>query len=211
MIGKLVANSEYVRKLMDTVSDAVISTDVNQNITFWNRAAEELYGWTAEEAIGKPMSSFVPMEFIDTTRDEVIAEGFSKGFWRGEVITTTKSGERIHVEASTTMIRDDSGTIIGWVGITRDITDSVQMNELEKSIATMIRAWEADKLTEFRIKQEKCYQNLVRMQAQFFELASRRLFVTDEDIMITNNMNVLLKETMHQMDELRKLTNYLDS
>ena len=64
-------DDDFEAKLIDYVSDAIISFDMNFNIISWNKAAETLYGWKAEEVIGKSSREVIPVEFpYDNREDE---------------------------------------------------------------------------------------------------------------------------------------------
>jgi PAS domain S-box-containing protein len=114
---------EYQAKLVDNVSDAILSLDMEFNILSWNKAAEKIYGWTAEEVIGKTIAETIPVDFVNTTNDDVISEFLSIGFWSGEGIQYHKNGKKINILSSSSIIKDVLGNNIGMVTINRDITE----------------------------------------------------------------------------------------
>jgi len=114
---------QYQAMLVENVSDAIISTDINLNIRSWNKGAEFIYGWKSDEIIGKPMSEIIPEEVPSAQNKEVKEHIFEKGFWRGEIIQKKKDNTRINIFSSATLIKDSSGKIQGVVIINRDITD----------------------------------------------------------------------------------------
>lgn len=110
-------------QLLDSVLDAVISTDEAWRITSWNRAAEKMYGWNAEEVIGRPLGEVVPTEYHSTTPDEVrskLTEG--PGTWIGVAINTRKDGSTFYSDQRASVIRDDDDNVVGVVAVMRDIT-----------------------------------------------------------------------------------------
>ena len=113
----------YQAHLLDNVSDAVISADENFVKTTWNRAAEEMYGWTAEEIIGRPSEQLLQPEFVDLEPGEVIRRLLEDGRFEGEVIHPRKDGTRIITEARAIALRDKDGDLTGFVSIDRDITE----------------------------------------------------------------------------------------
>ncbi|XSG76803.1 PAS domain S-box protein [Herpetosiphon llansteffanensis] len=114
---------QYQANLLAHVSDAIISTDSNYTIKSWNRAAEEIYGWPAQEAIGKRFSHLVPTEYIyNDTRDQASARLIEQSFWQGEVYQYTRNGQKLHMLSSVSLIKNTQGQIQGTVGINRDIT-----------------------------------------------------------------------------------------
>src|SRR5512145_2846261 len=87
----------YAASLIDIISDALISTDMDFNVLEWNTAAEEMYGWTAAEAIGRRVLDIFRTEYPGTTQDKVIEALLQRGSWKGEVIHHRKDGTRFPV------------------------------------------------------------------------------------------------------------------
>ncbi len=113
----------YQATLLGSVSDAVITTDLGFTIQSWNSVAEALYGWRAEEAIGKSMGQVVPTEYPSDRREAVLAQFQAEGVWGGEVIQKHKDGNDLHVLVSVTLVRDDAGHPVSVLAINRDITE----------------------------------------------------------------------------------------
>jgi len=120
---KLEEQTRYQALLLANVSDAVISTDVNFMIRSWNPAAQAIYGWKAEEVIGKPIDELVQGEYPDTTRAEAVHQLTTQGVWRGEAVHRRKDGSRVHLLTSTSYVSDSAGSRLGVVSVNRDITD----------------------------------------------------------------------------------------
>jgi len=116
-------------KLLELVSDAIISTDMDFVARTWNRGAQEIYGYTAAEAIGRPVREVVPIEYPQQPRPEVIARFLADGWWEGEVRQQRKDGVWLDIHSSITMIRDDEGRPIGAVSVNRDITERKRVQE----------------------------------------------------------------------------------
>jgi len=109
--------------LVETSYDAIIGKDLEGVITSWNRGAEEVYGYTTEEAVGNTISIILP-EGIEREEDamrEVISEGQS--LEQFETIRRRKDGETIPVSVTASPITDLSGIVVGSSTIERDITD----------------------------------------------------------------------------------------
>ncbi|NJK85345.1 MAG: PAS domain S-box protein [Bacteroidales bacterium] len=109
--------------LVDNMFEAVISTDTRYNILSWNKAAEKMYGWTAEEVLGKSSVDVFKTRYTDTNnREKVLADLENCGTWSGEVIQEKKDGSLIFVSASLNILKDKEGRINGIIAINRDIT-----------------------------------------------------------------------------------------
>lgn len=119
----------YQADLLEHVSDAVISTDSEFRIKSWNRAAEQLYGWQADEVIGAYLPDLVPMTYVDQEIEEIIADFKKEGNWSGEVKQKERSGAYVYVYASVTMLRDQAGRDIGAIAVNRDISDRKRTEE----------------------------------------------------------------------------------
>ncbi|HET9909379.1 MAG TPA: HD domain-containing phosphohydrolase, partial [Anaerolineales bacterium] len=100
--------------------------DENYQITYWNRAAELLYGWRAEETIGKFGPDITKTEFPNENPDEMQRQIREQGFWRGEVTQIKKDGTRFPSEISSLLLRDENGKITGYVSLNHDITERKQ-------------------------------------------------------------------------------------
>ncbi|MEZ4711762.1 MAG: PAS domain S-box protein [Caldilineaceae bacterium] len=119
------AQLRYQAHLLENVQDAVISTDLEYRIRSWNAGAEQLYGWSAAEAIGQQVGQMLRTEFANSDADgeRASAELQMQGHWRGEVIQHTKHGEPVNISNITALVRDEAGTPTGTVAINRNITE----------------------------------------------------------------------------------------
>lgn len=113
----------YQANLLANVSDAVTASDEKFNFTAWNHAAEQMFGWKAEEVLGKSGAEVFRTEFIGVERSEVFRSVMETGVFRGEMIQYRKDGSPIYVEGNTFALRDENGNVTGYVTATRDITD----------------------------------------------------------------------------------------
>ncbi len=112
----------YQAKLVENVSDAILSLDIDFNIISWNKAAEKIYGWKSDEVIGKNLSDVIPVEFPKDKREDVLKDFFEKGYWECEGIQYHKNGKPINILSSSTIIKDVNGKPTDIVTINRDIT-----------------------------------------------------------------------------------------
>ncbi|RPH33103.1 PAS domain S-box protein, partial [bacterium] len=114
----------YLASLVETVSDAIISTDKDLIIRSWNKAAERVYGWRAEEVIGVKGSDILQTSFPKgVTREAITQAIFEQGSWEGELIQKTKAGDAITVQAKSVVLKDEAGNVTGGVSISHDVTE----------------------------------------------------------------------------------------
>jgi PAS domain S-box-containing protein len=115
-------------ELLDIAEDAIIVSNLDGEITFWNKGGVERYGWTKEEAVGKNIHTLLQTEFPKPL-EEIKADVFRNGRWDGELIHTKRDGGRIIVESRWALRRDNKGNPVGIVEINNDITKHKQIEE----------------------------------------------------------------------------------
>jgi PAS domain S-box-containing protein len=115
--------------LLDKARDAILVTDLQRRVTFWNKSAERLYGWTAEEALGRVINELLYPDG-DARDVEAAFEAVTRnGEWTGELQPQTKAGRRVIVESRWTLVRDASGDPRSILRISTDVTDRRQLEQ----------------------------------------------------------------------------------
>jgi two-component system CheB/CheR fusion protein len=112
--------------IIESSGDAIISTDLGEIVTSWNKEAERLFGYGADEIIGKPITILIPP---DRHNEELgIIDRLRKGerVIRYETVYLCKDGSTLDVSLAVSPIRDDTGNVIGASKIVRDITGRVR-------------------------------------------------------------------------------------
>ncbi len=109
--------------VLDAVSRAVVATDTDGTILYWNRAAQLLYGWSPDEVVGrKILDVLVPLD--DTEEVEDVFERLPVGGqWSGDFLTRHKEGHVLRVNVVDRPVLDDDGRVIAVVGESEDITE----------------------------------------------------------------------------------------
>lgn len=120
---------EQVRRqanLLDKSQDAILVRDMEDRVIYWNKSAERMYGWRAEEVIGQRSADLffdiVPAEFEEAQR--VLLE---KGEFRGEFTHVTKHGNELLVDCRWTLVRDNAGRPIQKLIVNTDVTEKKRM------------------------------------------------------------------------------------
>lgn len=108
--------------LLDVTHDAIFVRDMKDCITYWNRGARELYGWTAEEAVGKTSHGILRTEFPDTL-DAIMADLLRNDRWEGELIQKTRDGATVTVTSRWSLQRSSNGQPIAILETNNDITE----------------------------------------------------------------------------------------
>jgi two-component system CheB/CheR fusion protein len=121
--------SSQLRAIVESSEDAIISKDLQGVILSWNRGAEQIFGYTTEEAIGQSIKMLLPPDRAYEESDimeRIRAGGRVKHF---ETVRVRKDGSRIHVSITVSPMRDAAGAIIGASHIARDITERKDFEE----------------------------------------------------------------------------------
>jgi len=124
---------KFQSNLLENVSDAVIATDMQYNIRFWNKTAEKQYGWTAEEVIGQPMEKFIINDYFGCSLDVILQKISQDGSWKGEVTQNRRDGVRIPIISTVSIIKNEQNQPTGFIAINRDITERKQVEEKIKN------------------------------------------------------------------------------
>jgi PAS domain S-box-containing protein len=117
--------------LVETSADAIITKDLNGIITSWNGGAERIFGYTADEMIGKPVSLLIPADRPD--EEPSILQRIRRGerIEHYETVRRRKTGELIDISLSVSPLADETGKIVGASKIARDITVSRNAQKMQ--------------------------------------------------------------------------------
>jgi PAS domain S-box-containing protein len=120
---------QHLVAIVESSDDAIISQTLEGLITSWNRGAQRLYGYTAQEVLGKPVSILIPPDLTDEFLQ--ILERLSRGEYidHYETQRLRKDGTRLDVSLTISPIRDASGRLIGASKIAHDITERKRAEE----------------------------------------------------------------------------------
>ncbi|HEX3146063.1 MAG TPA: PAS domain S-box protein, partial [Pyrinomonadaceae bacterium] len=126
--------------IVDSSEDAIVSKSLDGIITSWNHAAERMFGWTSEEAVGKSIVMIIPPEMRD--EETMILSRLRQGqrIEHFETIRCAKDGRRLNISLSISPVRNRDGQIIGASKIARDITERVRIEEEKASLLVSERA-----------------------------------------------------------------------
>lgn len=164
---------ERLAAIVESSDDAIISKDLNGIIQTWNRAAERIFGYTAEEAIGKHISMLAPADRVDET------SAILRRIARGERVDhyqtkrKNKDGRILSVSLTVSPVRDTEGNIVGASKIARDVTERVRYEQaLHDANASLSRA-NAD-LEQFAYSASHDLQEPLRVVSTYSEMLQRK-------------------------------------
>lgn len=115
--------------LLAVVDQAVIATDLEGVIIYWNRFAESLYGWSAAEVLGRNIADIIPSNLSQQEAIEILSRLKRGESWSGEFVVRRRDGTAFPAMATDTPIRSEDGSIIGIVGVSFDMTRQKKTEE----------------------------------------------------------------------------------
>lgn len=124
-ISERIENERTMRnqaRLINQIQGAVVSTDLKGNVKSWNKGAERLFGYTADEMVGENISSLYGKDNDDYVKQKIVAPLTEKGFHEYEILLIKKSGEKFYAHLSLTLLKSKYGRVTGMIGYSLDIT-----------------------------------------------------------------------------------------
>jgi PAS domain S-box-containing protein len=118
------ASESLLAAIVDSSDDAIVSKTLDGIILTWNPASERIFGYSREEAVGKPITIIIPDDRLDEERDVLARLRRGEKIDHFETIRRTKDGRRINILLTVSPVRDASGKIIGASKTARDITET---------------------------------------------------------------------------------------
>src|SRR5579872_2114245 len=145
--------ASMLQALADTLSDyAIIFLSPSGQVTTWNRAAERLKGWSANEIIGQHFSKFYPPEDIAKGKTEMELKNAARdGRFEDEGWRVRKDGKRFWANVVITALRDKNGNLLGFGKVTRDLSERRMAEEqirkqaqeiFEMAVVPVVQVWE---------------------------------------------------------------------
>lgn len=106
-------------RALEAAGDAVIATDADGSIIYWNDAAEGLYGWAEEEVVGRNIVEITPSDLSREAAGEIMSRLLEGRSWSGDFEVRTKSGETLKVNVSDVPVRSSLGELVAVIGVSR--------------------------------------------------------------------------------------------
>ncbi len=168
----------FQARLLGAVGQAVVARDNDDLVTYWNRAAELLYGWSAEEAVGRPLSSFLRAAdgsaALPVELETVLRNGAS---WAGEFRLERRDGTPLPIFATNTPVLDDNGLIVGTISVSSDISErTALLDRIETDRHRLADAQASARLGSFEID---CATGRVRRSAALCRILGVDEFVPE--------------------------------
>ena len=128
------SQAQRLASIVECSADAIISKDLNGIIATWNKGAEQIFGYEAEEVVGKPITILIPPERQDEEPDILARIKQGERIEHYETIRQRKDGRLIEISLTVSPIVDGAGTIVGASKIARDITQRKRAEESQAAL-----------------------------------------------------------------------------
>ncbi|HJQ09986.1 MAG TPA: PAS domain S-box protein [Gemmatimonadaceae bacterium] len=119
----------FQAQLLNAVQQAVVATDPEGHVIFWNSFAEKLYGWTAAEAVGRQIGDLKTSAFLRDHAHEIHQRAAAGESWTGEFLVQGKHGKAFPALLTTSPILDEQGRLLGIVRVSIDLTERRNLEE----------------------------------------------------------------------------------
>ncbi len=189
----------YLANLVASVSDAIIATDLNYVIRSWNLAAEELFGSNAGDAIGHPIHEFLQLPSEDTLSESMLQEIAHKGTSIREMLQNHRNGAQIPLLTSISRLTNRLGEPIGYVSVTRDISELKKAEQSLKAYSEHLEEMVAQRTSELLETQEKLV--LREKLAVVGQLAGSVAHELRNPLAVINNSVYYLKLILNKPDQ----------
>jgi PAS domain S-box-containing protein len=174
------AHLDVQASILAQINDAVIATDGELRVISMNRAAEELYGYQADEALGRPLHEVNRYEWPTPESERAAFESLlATGGWRGEVIHHSRTGRRLVIDANVTMTGQPDSPL-GFIAVLRDITARREAEEaLRESNERndLVVSGSSDGIWDWKLVENSAYYS-----PRFLELMGQPGGAYDKDI-----------------------------
>ena len=175
-IKKAEKQMEFDSLILNQVNDAVLGVDNNFNITYWNKGAEKMFGYTQKEALGTNTVELIRPKYVPGEREKKLEELEKKRALKTTMYAKHKNGTEIIVDQNVSQVVDDSGLQTGYVVVDRDITEN--------------------KHAEFALREsEEKYRNII-------ETANEGIMITDPSAIIIFANAKMLEMLGYSIEEL---------
>jgi PAS domain S-box-containing protein len=170
--------------IVDSSDDAIVSKTLDGVITSWNGGAERLFGYTAKEAVGQPISMIIPLDRRDEETRILARIRDGERIDHFDTIRVRKDGTKLDISLSISPVRDSAGKIIGASKIARDITGRKRIErelyESEQRFRTLAEA--LDTQVQFRTQElRRRNAEILQQSDQLRDLSGRLMLAQDQE------------------------------
>jgi PAS domain S-box-containing protein len=131
---------QLLTSLVEHTSDVLIAIDKDFNPLTWNNAAEKIFGLTAKQVIGKTLKRYIDIQYLSSSKEEIVVTIHSKGEWRGEISFRRPTDQQIvTLFAGYKALSDEDGRLIGYLLSATDITQRIKVDKRIQLLASLVK------------------------------------------------------------------------
>jgi PAS domain S-box-containing protein len=171
------ATQARLAAIVGSSDDAIISKDLNGIMTSWNDAAQRLFGWTALEAVGRPVTILIPSDRLHEETEILRRLRAGQRIEHFETVRVSKTGKKMEISLTVSPIRDVAGRVIGASKIARDISERIRAEAQLKVAHDELEQRVKERTAELREKNSELVNQAVLVQ----ELSARLLRLQDDE------------------------------
>lgn len=134
----------HLASIVESSQDAIIGKDLKGIVTSWNKGAERIFGYRADEMVGRPISVLIPEDQLNEEEEILDRLSCGKSIHHFETARLTKNGRKIAVSLTISPIRNAQGVVVGASKIARDITERVEAEERARRTLTELERLTSD-------------------------------------------------------------------
>ncbi len=196
---KISERAHFQARLLNAVGQAIIATDINGNIIYWNHAAEQLYGWSETEVMGRNVVDITPAETSKEQAKGILNMLISGESWSGEFGAKRRDGVLFPAIVTHTPITTDKGKIIGIISVLTDITEQKWMQEgLNDAIGKVVELNEKLQVVG-SLSRHDIRNKLAAVNGRIF-LLKKRLSSNTEALLQLKEMELAAQQVLHILE-----------
>ncbi len=127
MLSSLKKSEEHLRKVFYAADDAIMTTDREGRITLWSESSERMFGYGKDQVVGRDLSTLHSPKVKPDLIRQMQESAMKKGRWQGEIVYSNSKGHSIDGWCVMTTLTEETGEIIGYLSVVRDMTEKKQM------------------------------------------------------------------------------------
>src|SRR5687767_163233 len=183
----------FQANLLSEVGSAVIATDLNGIVLYWNPAAEKLYGWSSSDALGKNIVDVASAPQSQEQAGEIMNQLASGKSWSGDFLVQRRDGSTFPVFVSNSPVLDSNGKLVGIIGVSSDITELKQAEEALQQLNLQLESRVQNRTEKLNnviealreeISERKRAEGQLAYQAQLIANVNDAIIATDADLAI---------------------------
>jgi PAS domain S-box-containing protein len=190
----------FQAELLDAIQEAVVATDADGHVTYWNTYAEKVFGWSAEEAVGRTTIELVSTMESRSYGEEILAHLQKGKNWTGEYPARYRDGRQFPIETTITPVFDEAGNVSHTIGISFDITQRKKTEQALKKLRDNLEDLVKERTAELRIALQTVKESEKVLIQRKLKLAE-----VNKELLETNHaVSVLAKNIDRKKEELEK-------